>query len=109
MRLFSRNIIIAILIFFLLAGAYSFLSDRFKKVNEISLSDLVEKINKSEVAKIIIQGDTLAVTFKDGQSALAKKEPEAAARKRKQHPASERASRPAILKKRKKNKLLYGL
>ena len=62
MKLISRNIIVAFLILMLLAGAYSFLQGTFNVREEISLSDLVKKINAGEIKKVDVNGDELSVS-----------------------------------------------
>ncbi|HBB49333.1 TPA: cell division protein FtsH [Candidatus Nomurabacteria bacterium] len=76
MKLISRNIIVAFLILMLLAGAYSFLQGTFNVREEISLSDLVKKINAGEVKKVDVNGDELSVSLNDGSVLFSKKEPE---------------------------------
>src|SRR3989338_6543651 len=76
MKLISRNIIVAFLILMLLAGAYSFLQGTFNVREEISLSDLVKKINAGEIKKVDVNGDELSVSLNDGSVLFSKKEPE---------------------------------
>ena len=76
MKLLSKNIIIALLILMFLAGAYSLLQENFKPAQELSLSELVKKINAGEVSKIMVRGDELDVNLKSGDNLLTKKEPE---------------------------------
>ncbi|MBI5045938.1 MAG: ATP-dependent metallopeptidase FtsH/Yme1/Tma family protein [Candidatus Niyogibacteria bacterium] len=75
---FSKNILVATLIFLILATTYSLFAGEFKKIPEISFSELVAKIQASEVEKVAIQGSDLNVSLKDGGQATAKKESEAA-------------------------------
>jgi cell division protease FtsH len=77
MKLFSRNILIAVFVLFLLASLYPFLTEQFKKEEEISLSGLVSEIKNGRVEKIEIQGDQLKVLFSDSKTAVSKKEAEA--------------------------------
>ncbi|MEK7599398.1 MAG: ATP-dependent zinc metalloprotease FtsH [Patescibacteria group bacterium] len=77
MKLFSRNILIAVFILFLLASLYPFLIEQFQKEEEISLSRLVSEIKSGKVKKIEIQGDELKILFGDDKVALSKKEAEA--------------------------------
>src|SRR3990167_1706185 len=58
---FIKNIVIGILIFFLLASLYSILSGQLIKLEEISLSALVEEIKKGEVEKISVKGERLEI------------------------------------------------
>ncbi|MBI4059715.1 ATP-dependent zinc metalloprotease FtsH [Candidatus Giovannonibacteria bacterium] len=76
MKLLSKNIIIALLVLMFLAGAYSLLQEGLKAVPELSLSELVKKINAGEISKITVRGDELEVGLKSGESLLTKKESE---------------------------------
>jgi len=76
MKLLSRNLIIGFLILMLLAGAYSVFLESFNTVSSISLSDLVKKINASEVKSISINGDDLNIVLNDDSAFVAKKESE---------------------------------
>lgn len=75
---FGKNILVAVLIFLILAVAYSLFAVEFKKIPEISFSDLVAKIQAGEVEKVAIQGSDLNISLKGGGQATAKKESEAA-------------------------------
>ena len=78
MQLLSKNIVGALLILMLLAFLYTSLISAFKEIKEISLSELVGKINAGEVAKIIVRDSDLDVTLKDNSELRSKKENEAA-------------------------------
>jgi len=66
------------LILMILAFLYTSLIGAFKEVKEISLSDLIGKINAGEVAKIVVRDSDLDVTLKDNSELRSKKENEAA-------------------------------
>ncbi|MEK7162547.1 MAG: ATP-dependent zinc metalloprotease FtsH [Patescibacteria group bacterium] len=76
MKLISKNVIVAFLILMLLAGAYSVLQENLRAQDELSLSELVKKINAGEVGSIVVRGDELEATLKDGATFLVKKEAE---------------------------------
>ena len=78
MQLLSKNIVGALLILMILAFLYTSLIGAFKEVKEISLSDLIGKINAGEVAKIVVRDSDLDVTLKDNSELRSKKENEAA-------------------------------
>jgi cell division protease FtsH len=78
MKLFSKNIITAVLIFFILVGFYFLLGDQSRKVKEVSLSELVSQINRGEVSKIVVKGQNLEITLKEGGEEKSKKEQESA-------------------------------
>ena len=76
MKLGSRNLMVGFLVFMLLLGAYSIFLESFQAAPEISLSDLVKKINAGEVGEIKVNGDELMVALRDNSSFAAKKESE---------------------------------
>ncbi|KKT20838.1 MAG: ATP-dependent zinc metalloprotease FtsH [Candidatus Giovannonibacteria bacterium GW2011_GWC2_43_8] len=78
MQLLSKNIVGALLILMMLAFLYTSLMGAFKEVKEISLSDLVGKINGGEVIKIVVRDSDLDITLKDNTELKSKKENEAA-------------------------------
>jgi len=78
MQLLSKNILGALLILMLLAFLYSSFAGTFKEVQEISLSELVRKINSGEVSKITVQDSDLKVVLKNNTELKSKKENEAA-------------------------------
>src|SRR3989344_724333 len=78
MKTISKNFMGALFILFTIALLYTAISDSFKEVPEISLSDLVKKINEGSVSKIIVRDSDLNVTYRDGSEANSKKENEAA-------------------------------
>ena len=77
MKTFSKNFIFAIGILLLIALSFSILSGRFTQKKEISLSELVAKVNAREVTSISVVDSSLAVTLKDGSEFTASKELEA--------------------------------
>ncbi|OGF87612.1 cell division protein FtsH [Candidatus Giovannonibacteria bacterium RIFCSPLOWO2_01_FULL_46_32] len=78
MQLLSKNIVGALLILMLLAFLYTSFAGMFREVKEISLSELVGKINAGEVAKIVVKDSDLDITLKDNSELRSKKESEAA-------------------------------
>lgn len=75
---FAKNIITALLIFMILAGVYSLITEGVKKTETISLSQLAVEINSGNVAEIIVNGDDLQIKFKDDSTKASRKEAEAA-------------------------------
>ena len=78
MKMLSKNIVGIILILLSLAFLYSALSGSIKEVQQISLSELVTKINADQVAKIVVSDSDLEATLRDGTVLGSKKENEAA-------------------------------
>lgn len=71
---FLNQIFIALGALFLIALTFAYFSSAFEKPQTITLSELVVKINKDEVSKIIIKNDSLEITLKDESQVLATKE-----------------------------------
>lgn len=78
MKLLSKNIFGAILILMFLAFLYTSLVGQIKETKQISLSELVGKINAGEVAKIIVRDSILEVSLRDNSTVETRKENEAA-------------------------------
>ncbi len=74
---FGKNIIYAILIFLILAALYTSFAVE-DKVEEVSLSKLVEEIRAEEVLRITAEDDQLEIALKNGMVQKAQKEPDAA-------------------------------
>jgi len=58
------------------SAVYSLIVDQFEEKGEISLSEIVAKINAEEVEEILIVDSTLEITLKDGTKLEAQKEVE---------------------------------
>ena len=78
MKNLSKNLFVGLLIFMILAGAYSFFAGKVKKTEEISLSRLVEEIKQGTVKKITVKGEALEIELKSGAFQSSKKESESA-------------------------------
>ena len=77
MKLFSKNILLILLILMVMAGVYSLLAGQMEVKNEIPISQIVSEINGSKIKSISVKGDSLEVIFADGKIAQSKKEAEA--------------------------------
>src|SRR3989338_4390887 len=66
MKLISKNLIYAFLIFLLLSAFFALLTSPLETVKEIGLSELVQEINKGTVEKITVKGNDLEIALKDG-------------------------------------------
>jgi cell division protease FtsH len=73
---FYRQLLLAILVFMLIMGAYSLVSEEMVSVPQIAVSELATDVKTSQVAIITVEGDDLTVTFKDGTVKQSKKETE---------------------------------
>jgi len=72
------NMLSTLLIFLVLITLYSFVQERKTKPEEISLSALATDIKEGVVSKIIVEEETLEVTYADGVIKNSKKEIETA-------------------------------
>ncbi len=77
MKNLSKNFIWILVILMILSALYSLIAGQFGTTEEISLSELVAKINAGEVAKITVVDSALEITLKDGKELRTHKELEA--------------------------------
>lgn len=76
MKLLSKNILTAVLVFLLLVVLYSLIYEVQSKEKIIPISELASEIQKEEVRKIEISGDQLQITLRDDKKQMSKKEAE---------------------------------
>ena len=76
MRYLTKNILIAILIFVLIATAASFVYSPADKPEDVSISALVNNINEGNMENIIVSGNELKIKLKDGTEQKTRKEAE---------------------------------
>src|SRR3989344_3465157 len=74
MRNLLKNFVFVVLIFFVIAGVFSFLQQEQKNI--ISITQLVQDVNQGKVKKITVSGNDLAVVLSDNTNAQSKKETE---------------------------------
>lgn len=74
----AKNFIIILVIFLAISGLLALFSEPFEKKEELSLTQLIEKINQGEIKKIAVSGNNLEITLQDETKALALKEEETA-------------------------------
>jgi len=75
MKQVMKNVIIATLVFLVIAGLFSFWTTGTKETSEVDLGQLVTQIEKGEVREILVAGDKLEITLKDDTNEVATKEP----------------------------------
>jgi len=76
MKNLVKNFIIITLIFVLISGIFALINPpQSKKEKEIPLNQVIADIKKGEIAKIKIKDNTLYLTYKKGEKAVSKKEP----------------------------------
>jgi len=66
MKKLIQNFLVFFLIFLIITSIFSVFSGNSGKVETVGLESLVNQINNEQVEKILISGDKLAVTLKDG-------------------------------------------
>ena len=72
----TKNIIWAIVTLIALSIIFSLFAGPGTQPQSISLNQLADKINGGTVKQIIVNGDQLSITYKDGTAATSQKEPE---------------------------------
>src|SRR5258705_12290142 len=77
MNILYKNILWALGALLIVSLIFSIAIDSTKPAAELSLNQLVQKINHGEVTSILVQGNDLTIALKDGTNAVAKKESEA--------------------------------
>ena len=74
MKKLIQNFLVFFLIFLIITSIFSVFSGNSGKVETVGLEALVNQINNEQVEKILISGDKLAVTLKDGSKQSVLKE-----------------------------------
>lgn len=77
MKTLFKNLLIAFLVFLSIAGFFALINSGVEEPTQISLTQLVERINNEEITTIIIKGDALEIKLKGGTVESATKEREA--------------------------------
>ena len=74
MKNITKHLIIILLIFLLISGIFTLISDPFKDTEEIPLSKVLEGIDRGQIKKIEIVGDELTILYHDQTEARSRKE-----------------------------------
>ncbi|MBU1164430.1 ATP-dependent zinc metalloprotease FtsH [Patescibacteria group bacterium] len=74
MRQFSKNFLIFLIIFFVLAGLASMLTPSLEKQDKTDISTLIAQINNEEVESIEVSGNKLTIKLNDGTKETVQKE-----------------------------------
>ncbi|MBU4030766.1 ATP-dependent zinc metalloprotease FtsH [Patescibacteria group bacterium] len=77
MKTLFKNLLIAFLVFLSIAGFFALINSGVEEPTQISLTQLVERINNEEISTITIKGDALEIKLKGGTVESATKEREA--------------------------------
>lgn len=76
MKNLFKNFAFILLIFLIISAVFTMFYQPFEKEKEISLTQLVKDINKSEVKTIVVSGNNILATYHDDTQVKAKKETE---------------------------------
>ncbi len=74
---FSKNIIIAFIVFLVVASIFAMYNTPTTEPEEMSLDQLVSQVNQGQVKKIEVEADSLNVTLSNDETKKSKKEEEA--------------------------------
>jgi cell division protease FtsH len=77
MKNFSKNFIWVLIILMTLSAVYSLIAGSLQEKKEITLSELVRKINAGEVKEITVVDSTIEIVMQSGEKFKAQKEAEA--------------------------------
>lgn len=75
-RSITKNLVISIVLFLILAGILSTYNLSSEKIEEVQLSAVVQQINEEEVKSIVVQGNKLHIELHDGTEQESNKEPD---------------------------------
>jgi len=78
MKNLIKNFAIILIVFLVLSGIFTLFSSPFEEKTEMSLSQVVEKINKGEIKNIVVSGNELEITLQEDKKAFSNKETESA-------------------------------
>ena len=76
MQKLGKNILIAVLLFLVIAGLVALYSAPIEKVNSVSLSQLAQEINDGKVKDIEVSGNNLKINLSSGEKQKSQKETE---------------------------------
>lgn len=75
-RSITKNLVISIVLFLILAGILSTYNLSSEKIDEVQLSTVVQQINEEKVKSIVVQGNKLHIELHDGTEQESNKEPD---------------------------------
>jgi cell division protease FtsH len=78
MKNLTKNFIIILLIFLVISSIFTLFSEPFEKKKELSLTQVVEKINQGEIKKITVLNNDLEIIYQDETKGFSVKEAETA-------------------------------
>jgi cell division protease FtsH len=74
MKNLIKNFLIFFTVFLLIAAIFSFFGGTGQKTEQVGVETLIGQINSQNVSKIVVVGNEIRVTLKDGKSEIVKKE-----------------------------------
>ena len=78
MKNLIKNFAIILIVFLVLSGIFTLFSSPFEEKTEMSLSQVVEKINEGGIKNIVVSGNELEITLQEDKKAFSNKETESA-------------------------------
>ena len=75
MKKLIKNLLIFFVVFLLLAAVFSSFSDKAVKSETVGIEALINQINSDAVSALVVSGDKISVTMKDGKVEKVLKEP----------------------------------
>lgn len=69
-----QHMLVTLLIFFIIIGAYSLIAENNVKSDRIAISQLATEINEGIVSEILVKGEELEILYVDGTEKKSKKE-----------------------------------
>jgi len=74
MKKLLQNFLLIILFFLFVSAVFALFSQPFEKIEEISLSQLIQDINQEKIKKITVAGNNVDILYRDDTKAKTKKE-----------------------------------
>ncbi|PJE52584.1 MAG: cell division protein FtsH [Parcubacteria group bacterium CG11_big_fil_rev_8_21_14_0_20_48_46] len=74
MKAILKNFLLLLAVFLIIAGIFSTFTLTASEKREVTLSALVDQVEREEVQSIVVKGDLLEVTLRDGTLEIARKE-----------------------------------
>lgn len=71
---FLSSLASTVLIFMLLTAVYISITNSQNNIEEVSISELAQDVEAQEVSKILVEGEKLTITYKNGEEKRSKKE-----------------------------------
>jgi cell division protease FtsH len=74
MKKLIKNFLLFLAVFFIIAAIFSAFSNNSAKSETVGIETLVSGINQSQVSEIVVSGDKITTTLKDGKQEITRKE-----------------------------------